>query len=91
MIKINKTRISFELVQLSKETNFDGEYGGEETIEVNLDWNNKMTIKTHRNQKDFVFCQSDPERVKRIGQLLVEAGNLKDKYSKFLEESDIIK
>ena len=90
MIKICKTKISFELMYIG-EPNIDSDCDRLETIYVDLDWNNGLSIRTMRDKKEFVFDKSNPDLVKKIGRLLIEAGNLSTKYKEILTSADLIK
>ena len=51
---------------------------GKETIEAEVH-NGKLTLANHKGYEEFVFVGSDPKRVRRIANLMLEAVEIAEK------------
>ena len=88
-IKIVRTAIRFELMQFGDELP-TGDYTRAETIEAVLSMNGKLTLLTYQNKPTFHFEESDPKKVGRIAQLMLEAAKLAEKHKDFLDKAEVI-
>lgn len=88
-IKIIKTAINFELIQFGDQLS-SGDYTRDETIEAVLGMDGTLTLLTYLNKPAFQFQRSDPKKVERIAQLMIEAAKLAEKYKDFLDKAEVI-
>ncbi len=51
------------------------------SIEVDIDFENELTIRTADDHDAFKFKDSDPSLVRQIGELLIEAADLAEEKS----------
>ena len=51
-----------------------------ETIEVCIHSSGKVSLYNNAGDNEFVFLNSDPDRLKRMAQLFLEAANLAKDY-----------
>ena len=70
---MRKPKIEVEKIN----TKYELSINQDELIYAYLNTDNTIDLTTHRNKREFIFRYSDPERIKRIAELILKASELK--------------
>lgn len=68
-MKIKQTSITYEISD-------KGTIKGRELMIKVIDYNGNISILTNKGDEEFIFKNSSPEMIKKIGKLLVRASDI---------------